>query len=113
MTFIWRREASVQKVKETLRGVWDKMVSAMKGSGLLQMWILFLLGAVSGVGRAQVSTARVLRGNTRRDGEMYLCCLLFSCISLKKVNSPETDAQHTVRSVSGCIADFSLFFLRV
>ncbi|XP_011481084.1 platelet-derived growth factor D isoform X2 [Oryzias latipes] len=43
------------------------MVSAMKGSGLLQMWILFLLGAVSGVGRAQVSTARVLRGNTRRD----------------------------------------------
>ncbi|KAF6720837.1 Platelet-derived growth factor D [Oryzias melastigma] len=39
----------------------------MKGAGLLQMWILFLLGAVSGVGRAQVSTARVLRGNTRRD----------------------------------------------
>ncbi|RVE64644.1 hypothetical protein OJAV_G00127940 [Oryzias javanicus] len=44
-----------------------KLVCAMKGAGLLQMWILVLLGAVSGVGRAQVSTARVLRGNTRRD----------------------------------------------
>nr|XP_046244771.1 platelet-derived growth factor D isoform X2 [Scatophagus argus] len=34
---------------------------------LFQMWMVLLLGTLSGVGRAQVSTARVMRGNIRRD----------------------------------------------
>ncbi|XP_068173384.1 platelet-derived growth factor D [Antennarius striatus] len=39
----------------------------MTGPGLLQMWMVLLLGATTGVVRAQVSTARVMRGNMRRD----------------------------------------------
>ncbi|XP_061575230.1 platelet-derived growth factor D isoform X2 [Cololabis saira] len=39
----------------------------MRGVLVFQMWTVLLLGAVSGVGRAQVSTARVLRGNSRRE----------------------------------------------
>ncbi|XP_034460620.1 platelet-derived growth factor D isoform X2 [Hippoglossus hippoglossus] len=34
---------------------------------LLQMWMVLLLGALTGVARAQVSTVKVIRGNMRRD----------------------------------------------
>ena len=39
---------------------------------VLQMWMVLLLGTMIGVGRAQVSTAKVMRGNIRRDGEKTL-----------------------------------------
>ena len=44
----------------------------MCGALVFQMWMFLLLGTITGVGRAQVSTARVMRGNIRRDGEMFL-----------------------------------------
>ncbi|KAM6988392.1 platelet-derived growth factor D isoform 2-T2 [Tautogolabrus adspersus] len=39
----------------------------MSGPVIFQMWIVLLLGTVTGVGRAQVSIAKVMRGNIRRD----------------------------------------------
>lgn len=39
----------------------------MKGAGFFQMWMVLLLVTVTGVGKAQVSTTKVLRGNNRRD----------------------------------------------
>ncbi|KAK2847120.1 hypothetical protein Q5P01_010119 [Channa striata] len=39
----------------------------MRGPMLFQMWIVLLLGAGTGVRSSQVSTARAMRGNTRRD----------------------------------------------
>lgn len=48
----------------------------MNGPVVFQMWmVLLFLGTMTGVGRAQVSTARVMRGNIRRDGEMSLLFL--------------------------------------
>lgn len=44
----------------------------MSGPVFFQMWMVLLLGSLTGVGRAQVSTAKVMRGNIRRDGEMPL-----------------------------------------
>lgn len=45
----------------------------MSGALLFQMWMVLLLGtSMAGFGRAQVSTARVMRGNIRRDGEVSL-----------------------------------------
>lgn len=41
------------------------------------MWMALLLGTITGVGRAQVSTARVIRGNIRRDGELSSSLLSF------------------------------------
>ncbi|XP_060902369.1 platelet-derived growth factor D isoform X2 [Labrus mixtus] len=39
----------------------------MNGVVIFQMWIVLLLGTVTGVGRAQVSIAKVIMGNIRRD----------------------------------------------
>ncbi|XP_017286491.1 platelet-derived growth factor D isoform X2 [Kryptolebias marmoratus] len=39
----------------------------MRGPVVFQMWMVLLLTAMSRVGRAQVATAKVLRGNSRRD----------------------------------------------
>ncbi|XP_022604286.1 platelet-derived growth factor D isoform X2 [Seriola dumerili] len=39
----------------------------MSGAVVFQMWMLLLLGTITGLGRAQVSTAKVMRGNIRRD----------------------------------------------
>ncbi|KAM7399374.1 hypothetical protein PAMP_018649 [Pampus punctatissimus] len=39
----------------------------MSGPVVFQMWMVLVLGSITGVGRAQVSTAKVLRGNIRRD----------------------------------------------
>lgn len=41
------------------------------------MCIVLLLGTVTWVGRAQVSTARVMRGNIRRDGEITSLLISF------------------------------------
>lgn len=46
-------------------------VVTMSGELLFQMWMVLLLGtSMTGFVRAQVSTARVMRGNIRRDGEV-------------------------------------------
>ncbi|XP_026168417.1 platelet-derived growth factor D isoform X2 [Mastacembelus armatus] len=39
----------------------------MSAAVAFQMWMLLLLGTVTGIGRAHVSNTRVMRGNTRRD----------------------------------------------
>ncbi|XP_032365733.1 platelet-derived growth factor D isoform X2 [Etheostoma spectabile] len=39
----------------------------MSGGLVFHMWMVLLLGTITGVGRAQVSNVRVLRGNIRRD----------------------------------------------
>ncbi|KAL3057244.1 hypothetical protein OYC64_007676 [Pagothenia borchgrevinki] len=39
----------------------------MNGPVVFQMWTVLLLGTITGVCRAQVATAKVLRGNIRRD----------------------------------------------
>ncbi|XP_023132192.2 platelet-derived growth factor D isoform X2 [Amphiprion ocellaris] len=39
----------------------------MRGTLVFQMWMVLLLGTVTEVGKAQVSTAKVMRGNNRRD----------------------------------------------
>lgn len=51
----------------------------MGGPAHFQMWMVLLLGTMADVGRAQVSTARVLRGNYRRDGESFLMSSLTLC----------------------------------
>ncbi|XP_019950406.1 platelet-derived growth factor D isoform X2 [Paralichthys olivaceus] len=43
----------------------------------LQMWMVLLLGALTGVGRAQVSTVKVIRGNMRRDDSNRLTTDLY------------------------------------
>lgn len=50
----------------------------MSAPVVFQMCLVLLLGAVAGVGRAQVSTARVIRGNIRRDGELMPLFFFFS-----------------------------------
>ncbi|KAM7413204.1 hypothetical protein PAMA_020534 [Pampus argenteus] len=49
----------------------------MSGPVLFQMWMVLVLGTITGVGRAQVSTARVLRGNIRRDDSNRLTTDLY------------------------------------
>lgn len=49
----------------------------MYGPLLLQMWMVLFLGTVSEVAVAQVSSARVMRGNFRRDGEVISWMTLF------------------------------------
>ncbi|TDH14970.1 hypothetical protein EPR50_G00026480 [Perca flavescens] len=39
----------------------------MSGGLVFQMWTVLLLGTITGVGRAQVSNVKVLRGNIRKD----------------------------------------------
>ncbi|XP_041849758.1 platelet-derived growth factor D isoform X2 [Melanotaenia boesemani] len=39
----------------------------MRRPVVFQMWIVLLFGTIAGVGKAQVSTAKVFRGNSRRD----------------------------------------------
>lgn len=46
----------------------------MSAAVIVQMCVVLLLGTVAGLGRAQVSTAKVIRGNTRRDGEIKSSC---------------------------------------
>lgn len=53
---------------------------AMSGPVVFQMWMVLLLGTVTGVERAQVSTAKVMRGNIRRDGEMLLFYHFLLCL---------------------------------
>lgn len=48
----------------------------MRGPVFFHMWMVVILGAITGVVRAQVSTARAMRGNNRRDGEMSFIPLL-------------------------------------
>lgn len=52
-----------------------EVVIAMSGPVVFQMWMLLLLGALLRLGRAQVSTAKVMRGNIRREGEVSLLFL--------------------------------------
>ena len=52
-----------------------EFVSTMRGPVIAQLWMVLLVGTITGVGKAQVSTAKVLRGNSRRNGEMS--CFLF------------------------------------
>lgn len=70
----------------------------MSAAVVFQMWMLLLLGTVSGVGRAQVSTAKVMRGNNRRDGEclyhlilLLLCLLLVCCVSFISISGVITE----------------------
>lgn len=55
----------------------------MKGAVVFQMCVALLLGTVTWVGRAQVSTAKVMRGNIRRDGKSMTmissCCVCACC----------------------------------
>ncbi|XP_069004010.1 platelet-derived growth factor D [Embiotoca jacksoni] len=39
----------------------------MRGPVGFQMWMVLLVGSIAGLGRAQVSTAKVIRSNNRRD----------------------------------------------
>lgn len=67
----------------------------MSGPVVFQMWIVLLLGTITEIGMAQVSTAKVMRSNIRRDGEMSslfhfvifgpLACLfgVYSVVKLK------------------------------
>ncbi len=61
---------------------------------VFQMWMVLLLGIVTGVGSTQVSTAKVMRGNIRRDGKMFLflcfrfccCCACYCVFTVKTVS---------------------------
>lgn len=60
----------------------------MNGPLVFQMWTVLLLTTITGVGRAQVSTARAMRGNIRRDGEAFdtlfvaVCRCIFAAVYL-------------------------------
>lgn len=47
-----------------------ELIVRMSGPVVFQMWMVLVLGTIIGVSRAQVSTAKVMRGNIRRDGEL-------------------------------------------
>ncbi|XP_078023261.1 platelet-derived growth factor D isoform X3 [Epinephelus lanceolatus] len=49
----------------------------MSGPVVFQMWMVLLLGTITGVARAQVSTAKVMRGNIRRDDSNHLTTDLY------------------------------------
>ncbi|XP_049431611.1 platelet-derived growth factor D isoform X3 [Epinephelus fuscoguttatus] len=49
----------------------------MSGPVVFQMWMVLLLGTITGVARAQVSTAKVMRGNIRRDDSNRLTTDLY------------------------------------
>ncbi|KAF3847832.1 hypothetical protein F7725_020860 [Dissostichus mawsoni] len=55
----------------------------MNGPVVFQMWTVLLLGTITGVCRAQVATAKVLRGNIRRDG-----------VNLKLIGAPQLSLIH-------------------
>lgn len=49
----------------------------MRGAVFFHMWTVLILGTLTGVVRAQVSTTKVMRGNNRRDGEITFFFLTF------------------------------------
>ncbi|XP_037533943.1 platelet-derived growth factor D [Nematolebias whitei] len=49
----------------------------MRGPVVFQMWMVLLLTAMSRVGRAQVATAKVMRGSSRRDDSNHLTTDLY------------------------------------
>lgn len=57
-----------------------ELVVNMSAAVVFQMWMVLFLGTMTGDGMAQVSTAKVMRGNIRRDGELpFLLNSLFEC----------------------------------
>lgn len=60
-----------------------KRTAVVTMSGVLfQMWMVVLLGTMTEVGRAQVSTAKVMRGNIRRDGKLHLFVLSVGVVAV-------------------------------